>query len=177
MYFQYQKKNYNLFDFNPYVGYRISGRITSGIGWNQRFAYDTKNDEWFPKAKIYGPRAYMDCKLGKGFIAHVETEVMNTFVPAAIKFYTEEGQPEWVWGTMMGLKKEYKVYKNLLGTVLIQYNLFNPQYKAPYVDRLNSRIGIEYVLKKKPKKEKTSKAEDKRSKAKARQKSKSSDSD
>ena len=50
---------------------------------------------------------------------------------------------------MTGLKKEYKIYKNLKGTALIQYNLFNRYYKAPYVDRLNSRIGFEYVLKKK----------------------------
>lgn len=33
----------------------------------------------------------------------------------------------------------------------IQYNLFNRYYKATYVDRLNSRIGFEYILKSKPK--------------------------
>jgi hypothetical protein len=31
-------------------------------------------------------------------------------------------------------------------------SLFNSKYKAPYVDRLNSRIGFEYALKKKVKK-------------------------
>ena len=152
LYFQYQQKNYNLFDFNPYLGYRISGRFTAGAGWNQRYPWDRKKHEWNYRARIFGPRAYVDFKLGKGFIAHMETEVMNTFVPSVIQGNPDTGQREWVWGMMTGMKKEYKIYKNLKGTVLLQYNIFNPKYKAPYVDRLNSRIGFEYVLKKKPKK-------------------------
>jgi hypothetical protein len=149
-YFQYQQKNYNLFDINPYLSYRLSGRFTTGTGWNQRYAYDRKKDEWNHQARIYGPRAFLDFRLGKGFIAHLETEVMNTFVPSVIKISpSDAGQREWVWGMMTGLKKEYKIYKNLSGTVLIQFNLFNPKYKSPYVDRINSRIGFEYILKRK----------------------------
>ncbi len=154
LYFQYQQKNYNLFDVNPYIGYRISGRFTSGAGWNQRFAYERRQHSWNSKGRIFGPRVYVDFKLGKGFIAHVESECMNAFVPSIINGNPDDGKREWVWGSMVGLKKEYKIYKNLKGTVLLQYNLFNPKYKAPYVDRLNSRIGFEYVLKKKKKKEK-----------------------
>jgi hypothetical protein len=157
LYFQYQQKNYNLFDFNLYAGYRISGRFTSGLGWNQRYAYDRRKHEWNSKqGGIYGPRAYVDFKLGKGFIAHLETEVMNTFVPSTLRTVTDIGHREWVWGMMTGMKKEYKIYKNLKGTVLLQYNLFNPKFKAPYVDRLNSRIGFEYILKKKPVQKKAS---------------------
>jgi hypothetical protein len=73
---------------------------------------------------------------------------MNTFVPSTLRGNPDTGEREWVWSIMTGLKKEYKIYKNLKGTALIQYNLFNRYYKAPYVDRLNSRIGFEYVLKK-----------------------------
>jgi hypothetical protein len=90
----------------------------------------------------------VDFKLGKGFIAHVEGEGMNTFVPSVLIGNPDTGGREWVWGMMAGIKKEYKIYKNLKGTALIQYNLFNRLYKAPYVDRLNSRIGFEYTLKK-----------------------------
>jgi hypothetical protein len=149
LYFQYQQKIFNLFDLNPYLGYRISGRFTAGAGWNHRFSYNRKFHEWSKKGRIYGPRAYVDFKLGKGFIAHLESEVMNTFVPSVIGgTVVDQGQREWVWGMMTGLKKDYKIYKNLKGTVLIQYNIFNPKYKSPYVDRLNSRIGFEYTLKK-----------------------------
>lgn len=151
LYFQFQQKRFNLFDFNPYVGYRISGRFTAGAGWNERFARDKKLDTWNPNGRIYGPRAFVDFRVFRGFMAHLETEYMNSFVHADIKNQNYEvGNREWVWGMMTGMKKDYKIYKNLRGTVLLQYNLFNPKYRAPYVDRLNSRIGVEYVLKKKP---------------------------
>jgi hypothetical protein len=116
LYFQYRQKNFNLFDFNLYLGYRLSGRLTSGMGWNQRYAYGRKAHRWNEQARIYGPRSYLDVRLGKGFIAHVETELMNAFVPSRIVFNTGECQREWVWSMMTGLKKEYKIYKNLQGT-------------------------------------------------------------
>ncbi len=149
LYFQYQQKNFYLIDVNPYIGYKLTGRFNTGLGWNHRFAWDSKRAKWNQRSVIFGPRAFVDFKLGKGFIAHVEGESMNTFVPSAIHGNPDSGHREWVWSCMTGLKKEYRIYKNLKGTALIQYNLFNPQYKAPYVDRLNSRIGFEYSLKKK----------------------------
>lgn len=150
VYFQYQQKNFNLFDLNPYLSYRISGRFTAGAGWNHRFAYDRNIHELNSRARIFGPRSFIDFKLGKGFMAHFESESMNTFVPSVINGNPEDGKREWVWSVMTGLKKDYKIYKNLKGTVLIQYNLFNRYFKAPYIDRLNSRIGMEYTLRRKP---------------------------
>jgi hypothetical protein len=151
IYFQYQRKNAYLLDVNPYAGYRISGRFTAGLGWNHRLAYDKNDHDWLNRSVIFGPRAFVDAKLGRGFVAHVEEETMNTFIPSTIHGNPDDGHREWVWSTMAGMKKEYRIYKNLMGTVLLQYNLFNRYYKAPYVDRLNSRIGFEYKLKKKKK--------------------------
>jgi hypothetical protein len=149
LYLQYQQKNSYLIDINPYVGYKITGRLVSGFGWNRRYAYERKTRAWNKRSIIFGPRGYVDLKLGKGFIGHIEAESMNTFVPSNLIGNPDTGHREWVWSFMTGLKKEYRIYNNLKGTALIQYNLFNRYYKAPYVDRLNSRIGFEYVLKKK----------------------------
>lgn len=148
LYLQYQQKRFYLIDVNPYLGYRISGRLTSGLGWNHRYALDDQDRKLNSKARIFGPRAYVDFKLGRGFIAHIEEEAMNTFVPSTLLGNVDSGDREWVWSFMTGLKKEYKIYKNLKGTALIQYNWFNRYYKAPYVDRLNSRIGFEYSINK-----------------------------
>lgn len=150
LYFQYQQKNFYLVDVNPYIGYKISGRFAAGLGWNHRLAYDKKHRNFDHRSRIFGPRGYLDFKLGKGFIAHLEGERMNAFVPSTLLGNPDTGQREWVWSFMTGLKKEYKIHKNLRGTALIQYNWFNKYYKAPYVDRLNSRVGFEYVLIKKP---------------------------
>ena len=131
---------------------RSTHRLPAGLGWNHRYAYDKDNHSFNSRSRIFGPRAYVDFKLGKGFIAHLEGESMNSFVPSTLRGNPDTGHREWVWSFMTGLKKEYKIYKNLKGTALIQYNWFNRYYKAPYVDRLNSRIGFEYVVKSKPKK-------------------------
>lgn len=149
---QYQQKTYYLLDVNPYVSYKLSARFTTGLGWNHRLAWDSKHDRWDKRSRIFGPRGFIDFKLGKGFIAHVEGETMNTFVPSTLHGNPDTGRRERVWSCMTGMKKEYRIYKNLKGTALIQYNLFNRYYKAPYVDRLNSRIGFEYMLKKKTRK-------------------------
>ncbi len=155
LFFQFQQRYYNLFDFNPSIGYRISRRFTAGAGWNQRVAYDRRRHAWSDIGVIYGPRVYVDFRLKRGFIAHIDSELMNTFVPSVIGGNPEVGHREWVWGMMTGIKKEYKVYKNLRGTVLLQYNLFNRKFKAPYADRLNSRIGVEYQIKKRKRKERS----------------------
>ena len=52
---------------------------------------------------------------------------------------------------MTGMKKEYRITKNLKGTVLVLYNIIDPRHKSPYNDRLNTRIGFEYTIKKKQK--------------------------
>ena len=147
VYLQYQQKNFYLLDVNPYLGYKLSGRFTAGLGWNHRYAYDKEDRTFNTRARIYGFRAYIDFKLGKGFIAHLEGESMNAFVPSTLRGNPDTGHREWVWGMMTGLKKEYRIYKNLKGTALIQYNVFNRYHKAPYVDRLNSRVGFEWVVK------------------------------
>lgn len=154
LYLQYQQENFYLVDVNPYAGYKVSGRLTAGLGWNHRYAYDRNTHKFHSRSRIYGPRGYVDFKLGKGFIAHVEGESMNSFVPSTLRGNPDTGHREWVWSFMTGLKKEYKIYKNLKGTALIQYNWLNRYYKAPYVDRLNSRIGFEYTIKKAPQKKK-----------------------
>jgi archaellum component FlaC len=147
---QIQKRNDWWFDFNPYLGYRFTGRITAGLGWNHRIAFNFNKGEFNPDMYIYGPRSYGEFRIKKGFSGRLEVEVMNT--PVRIPPSQDFAKQEWVWSAMAGLKKEYRISKSLRGNAQILYNLFNPHYKSPYTDRLNMRIGIEYKIpKKKPK--------------------------
>jgi hypothetical protein len=148
--FQYQFRNSYMLDTYVYAGYRLTGKITTGIGWNQRLARDKDNSYWNQKASIYGPRAFGNYRLGKGFMAQLEVESMNTFVSYSMTD-PAMGQREWVWGSMTGLKKEYRIIKQLKGTILVLYNIFDPRHRSPYNDRLNTRIGLEYRIKKKQK--------------------------
>jgi hypothetical protein len=144
---QYQKLNdARSIDINPYIGYRLSGKFTAGAGWNQRFIWDRYRISRAALSRVYGPRFYFDTRIGMAFIAHIETEWMNTYVPDRWGGSSDAGGYEWVSSTMIGLKKEYRIYKNLRGTALMQYNLYNPYYKAPYMDRMSSRVGFEYRI-------------------------------
>lgn len=141
------KNNNWLIDVNPYVGYRFTTRLSAGIGWNQRLIFGRQE---FENLKVYGPRVYGEFSFSKGFAGRLEVEAMNSFISTIWKD-PKIGQREWVWSTMTGLKKEYRVTKNLKGTVLVLYNIFDPKHKSPYNDRLNTRIGFEYRIKKKQK--------------------------
>lgn len=147
---QFQRRNDVWVDVNPYVGYRLTGKLTTGLGLNYRWAYNFDVGKFNPSMRIFGPRAYVSYQIAGGFSAQMEAEVMNTSVrvPPLQDFATRE----WIWSAMAGIKKEYKISKSLQGNAQLLYNLFNPHYKSPYTDRLNMRIGIEYkISKKKPK--------------------------
>jgi hypothetical protein len=151
--FQFLFKEAWLADFNPYAGYRFNGRITAGIGWNQRWGF-TKEDGFNSQVRIYGPRIYGECLAFRGVSARLELETMYTATPPIIKPQPsyDASHREWVPGVFAGLKKDYTIYKRLKGTVFVLYNLYNPDYKSPYGDRLMTRVGLEYAMKKKKKK-------------------------
>jgi hypothetical protein len=148
---QIQKKGDDfMIDFNPYAGYRFTGRITAGAGWNQRVAYNLDKNSFSPDPRVFGPRIYGEFKLGKGFSPRIEGEIMNTTIPpSTVTPVTDPGQREWVWGAFVGMKKDYRLFKNIRGTALIMTRLFNPDHKSPYADVLNVRFGFEFPMKKK----------------------------
>ena len=149
--FQVQKKGENiLLDFNPYVGYRFSGRITAGPGWNQRIGYGTKQHSFAPDTRILGPRVFGEYLLGKGFSPRLEVELMNTTLPFNTLSPTlEPDTRHWVWGAFAGLKKEYTFFRRVKGTATIMTRLFNLDHASPYGDVLNVRFGFEFPSKEK----------------------------
>ncbi len=148
---QIQRKGDNILaDFNPYIGYRLSGRLTSGVGWNQRCGYNTDRNSFSPGTRIYGPRIYSEFKIGKGFCPRAEAELMNTYVPP--RLHSGQDDPvgrEWVPGVFVGLKKEYKFMGKVKGTAQIMLRVFNHENKSSYGDVLNMRVGFEFPMKKK----------------------------
>jgi hypothetical protein len=152
--FQVLSKQGNwMIDFNAYEGYRLNSKFTSGLGWNQRMAYNHRSNKVNPQARIFGPRAFSEYKLGKGFFPRIELEVMNSAVPP----YTSPVQTvdsrsrEWIWSGFIGMKKEYRFFKNVKGTTTIMVNAFHPHGKNLYSDVVCTRFGFEFPMKKKTK--------------------------
>ncbi len=145
---QLQKRSEDLLvDFNPYAAYRFTKRLNGGIGWNQRIAYDTKQNSFNPSARIYGPRTFGEFKIGKGFSPNAEIELMNTCIPPLPTTTYDPSYREWVWGAFAGMKKEYKLFKTVEGTAMVMARLINPGNKSPYADVVNVRFGFEFPMK------------------------------
>lgn len=145
--FQILKKGREtLVDFNPYIGYRFTGRITAGPGWNQRISFDHPSRV----TRIYGPRVFGEFKLAKGISPRVEFDMMNTNVPA--RFNSANSDPfarRWVYTMMIGFKKEYRFFKMIKGTAYIMTIPYDPHHTSPYGDRVITRFGFEFPMKKK----------------------------
>jgi hypothetical protein len=150
--FQILRKDDLFLDVNPYVGYRISGRLTSGFGWNQRIRYSTQNNYFTSPSVVYGPRWFSEASVWKGFSGRLEVECLNAVVPPGFTARVpDHGHREWVWTAMAGIKKEYRLLKGVTGTAFILLNLYDPKHKSPYGDVMSSRFGFEFPLKKKSK--------------------------
>ncbi len=151
---QIHTKKYLNFDFNPYAAYRMSGRFSMGLGWNQRLAVDWSTKKAVGQGKVYGLRVFGEFKLPKGFAVRLELEDMNTFVPSYF-IAPGEGHREWVFSSMLGIKKEYRFFKMVKGFTIVQLdyiNLIKPGHKSPYSDVINTRFGFEFPMKQKNKK-------------------------
>lgn len=149
---QFQSNQDFLMDLNLSAGYRFTDHITAGVGWNQRWAYTIDAKEFNSTARIYGVRSYGEYNFKRGFAVRADVEYMNTLVMENPNAISDVGHREWVWTAFSGLKQEYRISKTLRGNAQVMYNLFDPHHKSPYTNRLNIRMGFEFVLKKKVKK-------------------------
>lgn len=145
---QFQNSTNQWFDFNLYLGYRISGKITAGAGWVERISEDLKEWEYHPEERAYGPRVFGEFKIKGGLHARAEAEYLNAQVTSPYLKQQDVTGRAWVWSYFAGMKQSFNYSKLLKGNVQVMYNLYNPEKRSPYVSRLNVRIGIEIPMKK-----------------------------
>jgi hypothetical protein len=144
---QIQKRDENiLVDINPFIGYRITERITAGPGWNQRISYQWNTKSFDHSSDIYGPRIFAEVKLPRGFFPRVETEWMNTYVPNTTQANVDLNERQWVFGVFAGVKKQYHLIGRVNGTAIVMVRLFDKAHTSPYTGAVNARIGFEFSM-------------------------------
>ena len=149
--FQMHRRDVWMVDFNLYASYRLYPRLSAGAGWNQCLAFDPDENDFKPRLRIFGPRAFGEFQTGEGFSARLEAEYMNTRIPPQFSSRNaDQNGREWVFTTMAGVKKEFRFFKDIKGTVMLLYNLHDPRHRSPYADRLTTRFGFEFPMKRKP---------------------------
>jgi hypothetical protein len=136
-----------LLDINPSVAYRIYPRLKSGIGWNERITFAS----WLPSIpeRVYGLRNYTEFALPQGFQARADIEYLNAIIPPLLINTTDTGKRDWEWSLIVGLKKDFKVFKSVAGNVQTMYRIWSDHDKVPFPDRLTVRMGFEFPMKKK----------------------------
>ncbi|MCZ8355285.1 MAG: hypothetical protein O9340_11155 [Cyclobacteriaceae bacterium] len=147
--FQYQKSNDYMLDVNPSMGYMILQNVSAGVGFNYRLVRSGNNEYWRQNQSVYGPRAFAEVKLFRGFLGYVEYEYINTRVPEKAGASREAGKREWVSGLFTGIKTRYPITRWMKGTAIVQFNWLNDGIKSPYGNNITSRLGFEFYLKRK----------------------------
>lgn len=136
-----------LVDVNPSLAYRISPRFKSGLGWSERVTFAS----WLPSIpeRVYGLRNYTEFVLPRGFSARMDVEYLNAVIPPLLISASDKGKRDWEWSILVGLKKDFKIFKSVTGNVQTMYRLWSDHDKVPFPDRLTVRMGFEFPMKKK----------------------------
>ncbi len=142
-----QSKHYITVDFNPYLSWKFSPKLTASIGWNERVGIvkGTLHTEKYDR--VFGVRGSVSYLWARGFIFRLSPEAMEACVPSGSSVDTK--QQALVWGLLGGIRKDFKLYKNLIGYSEGVYNFIQKPGLNIYGDRLSFRLGIEVRLKKK----------------------------
>ena len=131
--------------------YRFRPRISAGAGWNYRLPFDDLTVR--TKESVYGPRLAFEFKWTKGINFRLLPELMNTTIPPMVAQVkgVDPAYREWVGSLFVGIKKDFKAFKQIKGNTEILYNLYDPDGMSPYGDKLSMRFGFEFPMKKKAK--------------------------
>ena len=139
-------------DFNQQAAYRWTKRLTIGAGWNERVG--VRHHTITLSDRIYGPRSFVEFRVTENFTVRGDVETMNSYVPSIFTSANDQGGRQWVWGVFLGIKRDYKFSKYIRGNIQTMYNFLDKYYRtSPYADRINVRMGFEFPMKKKVKKE------------------------
>ncbi len=135
-------------DINPALAYRLTPRWKAGLGWTERLTFR----RWKPSFhdRVYGIRSFGEFSLPKGFTVRGEMEWLNASSSSLqINSTADSNQREWDVNFIVGLKKEFRIFKSVTGNVQTMYRIWSDHERVPYADRLMIRMGFEFPVKKK----------------------------
>jgi hypothetical protein len=145
--FQVYNRSVYTMDWGLQLGYRFTGRLTTGIGGTYRTGFSKSYDSFIKGLNVYGGRVYTDFLVRKGFFLHGEFEMLNTsdFITR-----TAEIPDASVWGSNIGIGKQYNLTKRIKGSIIALYRVeFNGHLSEQ--SKVNLRMGFDLKAKKKKK--------------------------
>jgi myosin heavy subunit len=146
---QVYNKGFVSSDISLQVGYRLTPRLTSGIGMVYRVGFDKKFDSFVKGMNTFGGRVYMDMLVIKGMFVHGEFEALKQ--DASYKLNTNEPISSRVYESNFGLGKRFNITRSIRGNIIAIYRV---EYRGelPAANKVNVRMGIDYVFRRPKKK-------------------------
>jgi hypothetical protein len=138
-----------LVNINPSIRYQITSYWSIGSGWNERLIF---GEDRFPRqSRLFGPRTFTEVVIFKGMSVRLEGESINAMTKPDI---LKQDIPErkWIFNYSAGIKKDFSVYKRVLGNAQFMYSVYKTHPFSTYPNRFNIRFGFEYRMKKRAKK-------------------------
>ncbi len=143
---QFQKQQWIDLFVVPQIGYKISGRISAGIGATFRLR-GTVADSFRVRTNnmVLGPKIYIQGVIKNGFFLRAEYEQIyaqpvskdNLTLP-----YVKQS------GFFIGTGKRFNISPRWKGTVQALYNLSYDKRKTPYANPINFRLGFYFNMRK-----------------------------
>jgi hypothetical protein len=142
--FQLYNQGHFMYDANPFARYLIDKRYSAGIGWVERLAFDQMG---LDNERVYGPRLIFQYNLKRSWSLRVQPEVLNRYIMAQTFSYSSEAMRVWVPSLFVGIKKEFILYKMFRAQLEAAGNLYDPNGKSPYQEKVALRFGFEFPMK------------------------------
>jgi hypothetical protein len=144
---QIYNKGFVSSDISLQTGYRLTPRLTSGVGIVYRVGFDKKFDSFVKGMKTFG--IYVDMLVMKGVFLHGEFEALRQNVSYIA--YMNEPASRRVYESNFGLGKRFNITRNIRGGILAIYRI-EYQGSLPAANKVNVRMGIDYVFRRAKKK-------------------------
>lgn len=146
---QIYTKDFVLADVSLQVGYRVTPRLTTGIGAIYRLGFDKQVDFFVKGLKTFGGRAYLDMTIAKGLFAHAEFEALKLHPTTSLN--TNETFSNKLYESYFGFGKSFNITRNVRGNVFGLYRVEHAG-KLPAASKVSVRFGIDYVFRRPKKK-------------------------
>jgi hypothetical protein len=143
---QSYKREVFMIDFGLQLGYRLTGRLRTGVGYVYRAGFSESYPSFIKGHNIYGVRAYTEFLIRKGIYVHAEYERLNAS-------YSPNQTPEEkqiVSAGYFGLGKQFNISRKVKGHTLA---LYRAEFTGTLLDqsKINLRLGFDLRTDKKRK--------------------------
>ncbi|GGG19047.1 hypothetical protein [Pontibacter amylolyticus] len=138
------KQEHFFLDLGPTLAWRFSERLSAGAGGQYRLHLSVKEKPFVGGSeRVGGYSLFSDFQIKSGFFARLQYEYLSAPVKEIDPLTQEETLGRvWVPGLLVGLGKDYTLYKKLRGYALLQYNLLHEKSRTPYLHPLQARVGF-----------------------------------